>query len=408
MKRLALMLAACVLAAMLPDGDRHAVAGVASSPAELVVPALPGSLAPRLVLSANESLLLNWLEPRNDGYALQYSRWGPGGWQIPTTVARGDNWFVNWADFPSVVPITRDFWLAHWLVRRPAGGYAYDVHIARSNDGGRSWHEGMPLHRDNTDTEHGFVTIYPHDGAAGVVWLDGRKTINPNGGMTLRGATVMPDGRITNKHEIDSLICDCCQTDAVVASTGPVVAYRDRTANETRDIFVARNVEERWLPGKPVADDGWVIAGCPVNGPALARSGTDIGVAWFTAADDVPKVRLALSDQQAERFGAAVDIVVGDSLGRVGLVLLPDGSAVVSSISTEKGKPARLELVRVDTDGQLHKPYVVADDVYTFSVPQLKQHGDDLVTVWTTKTDDKTYLRSARIPLIEIGDAPVE
>jgi hypothetical protein len=78
----------------------------------------------------------------------------------------------SWADFPSVVPITGPFWAAHWLQKRPEGGYAYDVYVAISTDSGQSWSEGIMPHRDGTPTEHGFVSLFPWQGGAGVIWLD--------------------------------------------------------------------------------------------------------------------------------------------------------------------------------------------------------------------------------------------
>ena len=49
--------------------------------------------------------------------------------------AQGANWFVNWADYPSVVAIDEKFWVAHWLAKQSGGKtYDYDVALAISND----------------------------------------------------------------------------------------------------------------------------------------------------------------------------------------------------------------------------------------------------------------------------------
>jgi hypothetical protein len=99
-----------------------------------------------------------------------------------------------------------------------------------------------------------------------------------------RGPEVVLDGRV----------CDCCQTALVAAGAdrgGLVVAYRDRSEDELRDVA--------WLPlgaealaGGHVPEpralhaDGWRIAVCPVNGPALAARGERLAAAWFTVGDD--------------------------------------------------------------------------------------------------------------------------
>jgi hypothetical protein len=68
---------------------------------------------------------------------------------------------------------------AHWLVKRGSATYAYDVNITQSKDGGKSWSKPIVPHRDNTQTEHGFVSLIPlNDGRLGANWLDGRNMKN--------------------------------------------------------------------------------------------------------------------------------------------------------------------------------------------------------------------------------------
>jgi hypothetical protein len=83
------------------------------------------------------------------------------GWSEAQTVSQGENWFVNWADFPSVVDLKDGSLTAHWLVKSGSSTYAYDVSILRSKDGGKSWSKPIVPHRDNTKTEHGFVSLIP-------------------------------------------------------------------------------------------------------------------------------------------------------------------------------------------------------------------------------------------------------
>lgn len=362
-------------------------------------PAAPGSLSPHLAAGGNGSLVMSWLEPHDGGYALRFSRWRDTAWQAPTTVARGNNWFINWADFPSVVPITEEFWVAHWLVRRPAGGYAYDIFVAVSNDGGATWGDGFRLHDDNTDTEHGFVSIYANGADAGLIWLDGRNTPEKNRGMTLRAATLDADGSLRDTQEIDGLVCDCCQTDAVSIDDGVIVAYRDRTDDEIRDISVTRKQDGHWSASESVGTDNWQISGCPVNGPALAKNDTNYALAWFTAANDKPKIKLLHSRGDGEAFDAPVTVIDGDTLGHVGLVLLEDGAAVVSALVRASGEPARLTLTRIDVAGQQYDPVEVAGGVEPRSVPQLVLHNDALFSAWTIRANGITQVVAARTPI---------
>ncbi len=370
---------------------------LAASPA--LVPALPGSLAPNLAMGGDGTLVLSWLEPDGVGHRLRYARWAGAGWGDPHTVARGDNWFVNWADFPSVVPIDKQFWVAHWLVRRPAGGYAYDVVVALSEDGGD--HFGAPFrpYADDSDTEHGFVSLFPDGDGAGLVWLDGRHMHEDGRGMTLRAARLTTGGGIEDQAELDSLTCDCCQNTTAVSDDGPVAVYRNRTPAEIRDIYIARRIDGEWHEGQPVADDGWTIGGCPVNGPAVAARDHEVVVAWFTAADDAPRVRLARSADSTAPFGDPVDVAAGTALGRVGLVLLDDGAAVVSLLQAAGEGTAELQLVRVSQSGEPGAPLVVARGLPAFSVPQLAVAGDELLLAWTSRQDGTSRVASARIAL---------
>ena len=109
------------------------------APTVLASPAAPGSRYPRLAPSGGAGPVMSWLEPAAASMSLRYSRWDGQAWGPPNTVASGEDWFVNWADFPSVVTDGRGHWGAHWLQRVDGGTYAYGVRIAASADDGASW-----------------------------------------------------------------------------------------------------------------------------------------------------------------------------------------------------------------------------------------------------------------------------
>ncbi|MEX2258838.1 MAG: hypothetical protein WD672_09025 [Woeseia sp.] len=367
------------------------------------IPSRAGSLGPNLAKTGDGRAVLSWMEPDGSGYALKYAIRDGSRWTDPVTVSRGENWFVNWADFPSVVPIDGDFWAAHWLVRRPAGGYAYDIHVAISNDGGQSWTGGERPHRDDTDSEHGFVTIFPDAGYAGLVWLDGRRTVSSGDdtmrSMTLRAARLSRDQALSGQTELDTMICDCCQTDVAVTPDGPVAVYRDRSESEIRDIYSVHRDDDQWLAGEAVAQDGWKIAGCPVNGPVVASHDDDIAVAWFTAADDVPRVRLARSRISQRSFSMPVDVAGVDTIGRVGLLLMEDGKAIVSSLRSNGDGAADLLLTPVSASGRVGAATTLATGVAAYSVPQIIRQGDELLAVWTERRGERSVLAGARLPL---------
>jgi len=369
-------------------------------------PAGPGSRYPHLGAGAGQ-IVLSWLQAQeHGGFALRHAGWQDGAWGAAATVTSGDNWFINWADFPSVVPISTTTLAAHWLQQTPGNVYSYDVRIAVSVDAGATWSNPISPHDDGTPTEHGFVTLFPATGGTQAVWLDGRHTDGGHdhaggaaGAMTLRTATIGADGRRAGAdEEIDARVCDCCQTDAALTADGPVVVYRDRGEREVRDIALVRYSGGRWSEPVRVHDDGWEIDACPVNGPAIDARGRTVAVAWFTA-PDLPRVRLAFSQDAGRSFAAPIEVASGDLAGRVDVVLLEDGRAVVSWLQ-QSPAGAEIRAQPFDRDGAAGPAVVVAaTSVQRASgFPQMVRAGDGLLFAWTD-AGDPAQVRTARATL---------
>jgi hypothetical protein len=399
-------LALVLTAAVLQSGCGPESGASPVSALSMEVPAASGSQGPHLA-AVDGTMVLSWVEPTDSGHALLYSILEGGSWSQPESVAHGDNWFVNWADFPSVIPVSGSLWAAHWLVRQPAGGYAYDVLLSTSSDAGATWAEPVKPHNDGTPTEHGFVTIFSHDAGIGLVWLDGRGMAQepvpggPPAGMTLRAATYSGELQVAGENLVDELICDCCQTDVALTARGALAVYRNRTRNETRDIYAARFENGAWQPGYPVAADGWNIDGCPVNGPAIEADGDEVAVAWFTAANGEPKVRLARSHDSGETFSAPVDVTDNEIFGRVGLAMLGDGVVAVSWLCRASENRARVCLRRVAKDGRAGAVQVLSGDenISPLSLPQLARSGESLVAAWTAQGSDGPQVRSSLLAI---------
>ncbi len=377
-----------------PDPGRAWLEG----PVPLAVPAAPGSRFPNLVADGGGALM-SWLEPAAAGaFALRYARYADDHWTPPATVASGRDWFVNWADFPSIVASPAGLRAAHWLEQRPGNVYAYDVRLATSADAGRNWTAPWSPHDDGTATEHGFVTLLPEADGFVAVWLDGRHTSGEHehaggGAMTLRSAKIRRDGLQQGPDiELDGRVCDCCQTDAALAREGPVVVYRDRSDAEIRNIAVTRLTADGWSEPAPVANDGWKIAACPVNGPAIDARDDTVVVAWFTAPDR-PRVRLAFSRDGGRRFARPIEVAAGGVAGRVDVVLLAEERAVVSWIADGPGG-GRL-LARVFTpDGAAGEAVTVAqaDVARSSGFPQMVRVDGALLFAWTRPGDPSQVL----------------
>jgi hypothetical protein len=363
---------------------------------ELPTPAQEGSLGPNLAVAPDGRVLLSWIDRLDDGrHALRFAVKEGNRWSAPLQVAEGSGWFVNWADFPSIVALPDGSLAAHWLVKSAAATYAYDVQIARSTDGGARWSAPLVPHRDGTPTEHGFVSLFPaRDGRLAAAWLDGRNTRpeaakhgedgEDGGAMTLRYAAIGPDGALQDEALLDPRVCDCCQTSAAVTAAGPLVVYRDRSSREERDIAVVGLRDGRWSEPRGLPADGWKIQGCPVNGPAVAASGRRVVVAWFTAASEAPRVKLAFSSDSGASFGSPVTVDDGNPLGRVDAVLLDDGGAVVSWVeSSPEGSSLRVRRIRADGGRDRSVVVVPAGGKLANGFPQMALSGGTLVFAWT-------------------------
>jgi len=358
-------------------------------------PADGDSREPELTVTHDGRVILSWVEKVDEKqYALRTAALDHSGWSRPQTVAEGDNWFVNWADFPSVIALKDGMLAAHWLTKNGSAKYAYNVNIAQSKDSGKSWTAPIVPHRDNTLTEHGFVSLIPlTDGRLGAVWLDGRNMQNMKetdehapspGNMTLRYAAMDAAGNLSDERELDERICECCQTSAAVTSNGPIVVYRDRSQTEVRDIHVVRHVNGAWTKPQPVAADNWQINGCPVNGPSIAADGATVVVAWFTGVADTTHVKIVFSKDAGATFSQPIQVDEGESVGRVDTVLLPDGSALVCWLSgnTEGGA---IKVRRVRADGSLGPAAVIArtDISRSSGFPRMARFGDEVHFAWT-------------------------
>lgn len=372
---------------------------------EIESPAGQGSGQPNLTASPQGEIYLSWIDtPRAEVSRLRFAIRSEGAWSEPRTVAQGREWFVNWADFPSLAVLSDGSLGAHWLVRSGSERFAYDVAVSRSPDGGTTWTSPVRPYRDETESEHGFVSLVPlQRGEMGIFWLDGREMVvqpggsgysGPGGSMALHYARMAPDGGIGPERVLDDRVCECCQTSAVMTSEGILLAYRGRSWREVRDIAVVRSRGEGWTePYIPFAD-GWEIAGCPVNGPALAAKDRRVVLAWYTESGGLPRVLAAFSDDAGLSFRQPISIDDGNPLGRVHTALLPDGSGLVSWVEVGPGM-ARIRVRRVLHDGSRGPSVPVAETSSSRAsgFPRLAVGRGEVLLAWTDP--DASRVRAA-------------
>ena len=377
---------------------------------ELSPPVGAGSAEPYLA-AADGTVHLSWLEP-GDGetHRLRVAPLTADGWGEARTVRQSDRFFVNWADFPTIASTPDGTLWAHWLERGATGGYDYGVRVVRSNDGGVSWSEPWTPHEDGTPTEHGFVSMLPMGSSEiGMLWLDGREYVDGAHGaatqeMTLRYRTAGDPSGPGPETLVDGRICDCCQTDVAMSASGPVAVYRNRTEAEIRDIYVTRRVDGAWREGVAVHDDGWEIAGCPVNGPAVAALDEEVTVAWFTGAGDVPRVKVAFSDDAGATFGEPVVVDDGNPVGRVDVLYLRPGRALVSWLEQTGAETAAVRVREVRADGGSTDSGTLFESsaARASGFPRMASAPDGgVLLAWTDVSDDGSRVRVVHLDLAD-------
>ena len=326
------------------------------------------------------------LEARSDALNEQY---GLGAY-APVTAASGADWFLSYADVPSVMRKVDGTLVAQWLKTTDPKVEGYDLLISRSTDEGQTWAPPVTPHHDGTRFQHGFASFVElPQNALGVIWLDGRNSEyfdnDPaSGTMTLRYAAFDAQWKQTADLEIDHNVCECCSTAAVMTDGGVLAAYRNRTDKEIRDIAVSHLENGKWTQEHIVHDDNWELYACPVNGPALSARGQQAAVAWFTVKNDVGQAYAAFSIDSGRTWGAPIRLDEAGSIGRVDIELLDDGTAVASWVEYRK-ESSEFRLRLVNSEGVRSAPIAIAPvgGSRAAGFPRMARDGDELVFAWS-------------------------
>ncbi|TVP78932.1 MAG: exo-alpha-sialidase [Gemmatimonadales bacterium] len=402
LRRFPLPLLLVVPLALLAGCEADPPAGALPAPVlqPVEVPAGTGAGMP-FVASAGDGFALSWIEPASpspgeasdasadpdpETHLVRMARMeADGSWRDPVTLASGSDFFVNWADFPSVAHDGTGQMAAHWLQMSGEGTYDYDIVVATSTDDGRTWSEPVLLHTDGVQAEHGFVSLVPDGEGFDAVWLDGREM--PGGGpMTLRAGRLAADGTPTDEIVVDPRICECCQTGAARTDEGVVAVYRGRSEDEVRDIGVVRMDGNRaWSEPAVLHADGWELRACPVNGPAVSAEGSHVVAAWFTGAGDEPRVRVAFSSDAGASWSDPVEVDEGQPLGRVDVEILPGGTGALVVWLEAGDEDAAILARQVDASGQMGAAGVLAgtEQARASGFPRMARGGDRILLAWT-------------------------
>ena len=367
----------------------------------------PYNSSESFLFSTDKDLFISWTEQEEDSNFLYMSKLNGSSWSDKKIVAKGTDWFVNWADFPSIsVNETSQSIFTYHLPKSSEETFSYDINYHfNKND---KWYDMDKIHDDNTLSEHGFVSSVPYEDGFIVSWLDGRNTYgkgdhgHAKGAMTLRSAVIGYDGNIEKRSLVDDMVCDCCQTSMTVSEGIPIVVYRDRSKGEIRDISFSRYIDQKWTEPQPIHEDGWQINGCPVNGPNIDSFGENVVVSWFSASKGRPKVNIKFSSDNGRTYGDKIllDDIKNSPIGRVDVEFISEDEVLVSWLSSVDGK-GQLLLRKIKSNGDIG-PIKVIDQISTersTGFPQIEEFNDNIYISWTDNSESNKKIKMTKIPL---------
>ncbi len=357
-------------------------------------PAPPKSIESHWSTAPDGSPLLSWIEPQTGGsYALRYAIRHGSQWSEPRTIVNNRHFFRQPAESPSVISFPGGGFLAEWVEVPSDASEAEYIYVSVSSNG-IQWSTPAMANKDRSPVQHALVSMVASgDREASLVWLEALK--GEDAPSNLKRTVVSSDGHIVKEESLDSDVCTCCPTSIVKTSLGLLVAYRDHTSQDIRDIAVIRFENGRWGPSKPLNPDKWEINACPVNGASAAAKGDRVAIAWYTEGGDKPRVQLVFSSDAGATFGKPLVINTGDALGHTSVVLTDDGGAVVSWIE-EAGDSSRVLCRIISPAGAAGPPVQVAQgSTRSIGYPRLLQANKETWITWGNSPDGR--VQTARL-----------
>ncbi len=380
-----------LLAAALP--------GFAQAPRAESIPNPAGALSLQANWSTTQdgSPLLSWVEKAKDGsYSLKYAIRHGAAWQETHTIAAGRRFFRHPAELPEVMTLPDGTLMAHWIEMPNEASEAEFAYVSASHDGAK-WTTPVMAHKDKSMVQHGLASMVASgDHEASLLWLEALK--GEDGPTSLKRTVISAEGAVVKEESLDSDVCGCCPTSVVKTSKGLLVAYRDHTTDDIRDIAIIRFEGGKWSPSKILNPDKWKIDACPVNAASAGAKGDKVAVSWYTGAQDPPRVQVAFSADAGATFTKPVLASTGHSYGFTSLAIDDDGAGATVSWLEKGGDAARILARHVAAAGTLGPVVQVAQGSKTsLGYPRLLHTGADTWIAWGSAAGDGK-IQTARLP----------
>jgi hypothetical protein len=341
-------------------------------------PSGPDSSQVNWTVTPDGSAIMSWVESETLKYAVRKN----GQWSPVRTIAAKRKFFHHPAELPEVIAMPNGGFMAHWIETPKAESEAEYVFVSASRDGVK-WTAPAQGQKDKGDVEHGLASMVSNgDGTASVFFLQSLK--GPDAPTSLMRSLIGADGTEVKEETLDADVCECCPTAAAKTARGLIVAYRDHTKDDIRDIAVTRLENGHWTSPKIIYPDKWQVDACPVNAGTISAKGDKVAVAWYTSAGNNPRVELALSPDSGADFGKAVVVSTGSSYGYTSVAIDDAGGAYVSWLE-RSGDGAKLLARYVAANGTPGPVTQVATGSRkSLGYPRIVRAGNETFIGWNT------------------------
>lgn len=260
---------------------------------------------PAVATARDGSAYVVWVEHRAEGQSdVLLKKISPDGTQASAAVRVNPDagLATAWRGDPPTVAVAADGVIyVGWTARGATKGHENNLYLSTSRDDGRTFQTPLKINDDEKPAVHGMHSMaLDKDGRIYLAWLDERDLSPAAPAEKHRGemhamesnrevfAAYSEDGgrTVSRNRMVAREACPCCKTALTTAADGRVyVGWRQVLKGDFRHIAVASSSDKGRTFSSPVivSDDQWVIAGCPVSGPALlAGDNGMLRVLWYT------------------------------------------------------------------------------------------------------------------------------
>ncbi|HEY0321039.1 MAG TPA: sialidase family protein [Pyrinomonadaceae bacterium] len=257
-----------------------------------------------------------------------------------------------------------------WTGRPSAEGHATDILLSASRDRGRTFEPPVKVNDDKGAVVHGMHSLAVDEkGRIFLAWLDERNVkmempgekgkmdehkMEANREVFVASST--DGGRTFSQNLLVAReACPCCKTAITVGGDGRLyVAWRQVLPGNYRHIAVSSSTDGGQTFSEPViaSDDKWMIAGCPVSGPALVTASDNwLRVLWYSAGEaGSPGLYWSESRDGGKTFTSRKGLVEGTAFGTPRLIMGPGNTLTAVWESNQKGA-SKIVVARLDNTG---------------------------------------------------------